>query len=87
MTGLELLVGAVMPVLVEFLAKWVKNTNAKFIVSLLLPLLAGGILNYNQLSVGNVEGVLASGAIIFAAAQSVYKLYFRDSGLQRAISK
>lgn len=83
--GLEVLIGAVLPVLIEFVAKYVQNTNLKFIISLLVPLILGGLLNYQSLSLGNVEAILGSGAIIFAAAQGVYKLYFRDSALQRKI--
>lgn len=84
--GIEALIGAVMPVIIEFVAKYIKSTNGKFIASLLLPLLAGTIINWENLSVGNVEAILGSGAVIFAAAQAVYKLYFRDSVLQRKIS-
>lgn len=87
MIGIELIVGALMPVIVEFIGKWITNTNAKFIVSLLLPLVAGAALNWQSLSVADVEAILGSGAVIFAAAQGVYKLYFRDSGLQKRIVK
>ena len=85
--GLEVLIGAVLPVLIEFVAKYVKSTNLKFVISLLVPLILGGLLNYQNLSFGNVEAILGSGAIIFSAAQGVYKLYFRDSGLQKRIAK
>lgn len=85
--GIEALVGLIMPVVIEFLAKWVKSTNGKFLVSLILPLLAGAAISWQQLSVVDVEAILASGAVIFAAAQAVYKLYFRDSSLQKKIAR
>ena len=86
MTGIELLVGAAMPVIIEFFARWVKNEKGKFLLSLLLPLIAGTALNYQNLKVGDIEQILASGTVIFTAAQTVYKIYFRDSALQRKIA-
>ena len=83
---LELLVGAVLPFAMEFIVKYVKSTNGKFIVSLLVPLIAGVVLNADKLAVANIDQILASGAIIFASAQTVYKLYFKDSVLQRKIN-
>jgi len=84
--GIELIIGAAMPVIIEFLAKYIKSTNGKFIVSLILPLLAGVALNLQNIGAGDVETILGSGAIIFAAAQGIYKLYFRDSALQKRIA-
>jgi len=86
LTGIEIIIGAALPVIIEFLAKYIKSTNGKFIVSLILPLLAGVALNFQSLGVGDAEAILGSGAIIFAAAQGVYKLYFRDSVLQKRIA-
>lgn len=85
MIGTELIIGAVMPLLVELVGKWITNTNVKFIVSLVLPLIAGTVLNWKDLGVSDVDSILGSGAVIFAAAQGVYRLYWRDSKLQRAV--
>jgi len=87
MIGLDVIIGAVMPIIIEFVAKYIKGSTGKFIVSLAFPLLAGVLVSYQNLSIANVEGILASGAIIFAAAQGVYKIFFRDSVLQRKISE
>lgn len=86
MIGIEAVIGAAMPVIIEFIAKYVKSSAGKFIVSLVLPLIAGVAINFKGLSFDNVEAVLASGAIIFTAAQGVYKLFFKDSVLQKRIS-
>ena len=76
-----------MPILVELINRFASGSKLKFIVSLLLPLVAGAAINYNQLSIDNVEAILASGSIMFLAAQGVYKLYFRDSKLQKRLAK
>ena len=86
MTGIEVLVGAVMPVLIELVARYIKSTNGKFIVSLVLPLLSGVAINYNSLTWADADAVFASAAVVFASAQTVYKLYFRDSGLQKRLN-
>lgn len=87
MTGIELIIGAVLPPLLEIINRYVKSTKGKFIVSLLVPLFAGAALTFQQLSFVDPETALASGAVIFAAAQGVYKLYFRDSKIQRVLAK
>ena len=86
--NLELLLGAFLPVALEFLFRWFgEKPKVKFLISLLLPLLLGAGLNFEQLNFANVESILASGAIIFGAAQGVYQLYFKNSKLQERISK
>ena len=75
--GIELIIGAVLPVFLELLGKVFKGSNSKFVVALILPLLIGAGLNWESLDAGSVESILGSGAIIFAAAQGVYKLYFK----------
>lgn len=85
--GLELLLGALVPVVVELIGKYVKNSNLKFGVSVLVPLVLGGVANYSSLAAGDPEQVLASGAIIFTSAQAMYKLYFKDSALKTKIER
>lgn len=84
--NIEIIVGAVLPFILEFLFRFFgEKPKIKWIVSLLIPLLVGAGLNYNDLNFADAEAVLASGAIIFAAAQGVYQLYFKDSKLQAKI--
>ena len=85
---IDAIIGAVLPFILEYIFKWIgEKDKIKFVVSLIIPLLVGGALNYQSLSVGNVESILASGAIIFAAAQGVYKLYLKDSKVQKIINR
>lgn len=85
--GLELLIGAVVPLVVEFINKYVKDSKLKFGVSVLIPVILGGVTNYSSIAAGDPEQVLASGALIFASAQTVYKLYFKNSKVQKMISE
>ena len=87
MIGIEALIGVALPIVIEFLAKYIKGSSGKFIIALVLPLLAGIALNFESLSVIDAEAVLASGAIIFTSAQGIYKLFFRDSKIQKRIVK
>jgi hypothetical protein len=64
-----------------------EKPKLKFIVSLIIPLLVGAGIEYQKLSAISPEAILESGAIIFAAAQSVYQLYFKNSEVQRKIAK
>lgn len=86
--NLELIIGAVLPFILEFVFRWVgEKAKLKFVVSLVIPLLVGAGLSYSELSAVDPEAVLASGALIFSAAQGVYQLYFKDSKIQRKIAK
>ena len=58
MIGIEAVIGAAMPVIIEFIAKYVKSSAGKFIVSLVLPLIAGVAINFKGLSFDNVEAII-----------------------------
>lgn len=88
MKELEIIVGAILPFLLEIIFRWVgEKSKLKFIISLVIPLLVGTGLSYSELSTVNPEAVLASGAVIFAAAQTVYQTYFKNSDLQKRLMK
>jgi hypothetical protein len=84
--GYEVLIGLVLPVVLEFVNKYIKSSGGKFAVSLIIPLLIGVVINIGSLKAGSVEEVLESGTIVFTAAQAMYKLYFKDSTLQKRIN-
>lgn len=75
-----------MPIIIELIGRFVENSKLKFVISLMLPLLAGTALNWDSINIYDAEAILGSGAVIFAAAQGVYKLYFKDSQLQARLS-
>lgn len=86
--NLELIVGAILPFILEYIFRWVGDSpKLKFGVSLIIPLLVGFGLSYDQLSVVDPEAILGSGAIIFAAAQGVYQFYFKGSKVQKRIAE
>lgn len=72
----ELLAGAFMPFVIDLLNQKVTNSNIRYFISMAFCLVLGAIFNYQQLNAGDI---LASGAIIFAAAQTVYKTYWAKS--------
>lgn len=73
---IELLAGAFMPFVIDLLNRNVTNSNARYFISMGICLLLGALFNLNQLNAGDI---LTSGAIIFAAAQTVYKTYWAKS--------
>lgn len=81
------LVGFVLPPVVEFLNKDVQNDNARFIISLVVCLLAAVALDWNQVSSGNVDQTQLTMdiGIIFLESQSIFKLYFQQSWLRGKI--
>ena len=79
------LVGFALPPVVEFLGRDVKRENEKFWLTMMVCLLAGVLLKWNQLVAGDPEQVIIWGAIVFAQSQIVFKTYFKDSRLRQEI--
>jgi hypothetical protein len=80
--GLEILVGIILPPFIDLVNRYVKNGNWRYVASLVVSLVVGGLLSLNELSLQNV---LESGAIVFAAAQTVYKTYYASSGVRERL--
>lgn len=74
-----LLVGFILPPLVEVINKGVVNTRFKFVMTITICLVAGLLLHLEELSVNTIDDVLIVASVIFAESQMVYKLYFKNS--------
>jgi len=79
---IELLAGAFMPLVIDVVNKNIANSNIRYFISMALCLGLGALLNLNQLNAGDI---LTSGAIIFAAAQTVYKTYYKSSDVRAKV--
>lgn len=73
------LIGLVLPPVIDLVNKFVKDSRLRYVVSLLICILVGAVINFNQLRVGSVTEFLVSAGLVFAEAQTVYKLYWSDS--------
>ena len=78
----ELIAGAVMPPAIDLINREIANSNVRFVISMVVCLVLGAIFNLGKLNPGDI---LASGAIIFAAAQTVYKTYYYKSNVRAEI--
>ena len=78
-SGTELIIGAVLPPVIDFLNRYIKNATFRYVGSLVICLIIGTLLNLSSLS---LEDILKSGAVVFAAAQTVYKTYWQGSDLR-----
>lgn len=73
---LQLIIGACLPVVIDVVNTRISNSIVRYVVSLVISLVVGTLLSLDKL---NVNDVLQSGAIVFAAAQTTYKIYWQDS--------
>lgn len=78
----ELIAGAVMPPVIDLINRSVASSKVRYVISIVICLILGAVFNFNQLNPGEI---LASGAIIFAAAQTVYKTYYYKSDVRAKI--
>lgn len=81
-TGLELIVGAIMPLVIDAINKFVTDSRLRYLVSIGICLIVGALFNLGSLSLNNI---LESGAIVFAAAQTIYKTYYSQSLLREKV--
>lgn len=76
---IPLILGAVLPPVIDVVNKYVPNSNARFLVSVLFALVVGGIMTYAEFG---LEGLFANAGLIFVSAQAVYKMWYDHSKLQ-----
>lgn len=79
------LAGIVLPPLVEVLNRDVQNDQERYIVAVLVCLIAAVALHFKELLSGSPNMVAASFFIIFTESQTVFRLYFKTSLLRTSI--
>lgn len=79
------LVGVIMPPIVEVLAKDIKNESERLIFTFILCFLVAGILQWKTLSGTTPEEVFLWMGLVFMESQAVFKLYFKDSNTRNKI--
>lgn len=76
----EFVTGMVLPIVVDQINKKIADENVRYLVSVGVCIVVAVAFNYQKLSLQNIA---ASAGIIFAAAQSVYKLGWKNSELRQ----
>ena len=81
---ISLILGAVLPPFIDFLTKSMDNSKIRFLISLGVCVLAGGVINFNSF---HGQDILASIALVFGSAQVVYKTYWKESNFRADANK
>lgn len=76
--GIAIVIGAVLPPVIDFINKKVQSSNWRYIISLIISLVVGAVISFFTGELTGVD-ILAAGGIVFASAQTVYKTYYADS--------
>lgn len=79
---LLLVVGGLLPPVIDLVNKFVPNSHGRFLVSVVFAFVVGAILAFFQYG---TDEVLANAGVIFVAAQAVYKLWYKESGIHARI--
>lgn len=82
--AINLIIGAVLPPFIDMLNRYVKNSNVRYLISLVISIAIGAVVSYQDLDAANV---LASAGLVFGAAQSTYNLYWKNSDVRKKIVK
>lgn len=80
-------VGFVMPLLVELINRDVTNAKVRFIVTVVLCSVVAALLNIPKILVGNVSDLFTTLTLIFGESQVVYNLYFKASALKESMQR
>jgi hypothetical protein len=81
-TAIQAIVGLVMPPVIDLINTKITDTKVRYIVSLLTSLILGLLFSWNEL---DWQNIFASASIIFAASQTTYNLYWKNSSTREAL--
>lgn len=77
------LIGFLLPPFIDVVNKNIKNKKVKYVVSIIISILIGTLLNLEQLN--NPEKLLGNVSLVFVSAQTTYNLYWKKSKLRKKI--
>lgn len=81
------LVGIILPPVVDYFNKDVHTDEERYIVTLLICFCIAILYHWNELIYGSPQDLLVSFSIIALEAQTVFKLYFKNSFVRRKINE
>lgn len=83
------LIGLILPPFIDLINTRITNAKVRYAVSLLVAVLVAGVIKFfgGELSWNNAGSMFASAGIIFAYAQTVYKLYWEKSATRATLIK
>jgi hypothetical protein len=82
------LIGLALPPVIDLINHKVSNSAVKVLLSLVISLIVGALLNLDKLNVKDAGDVLQAGLVVFGSAQVTYQLYWKKSlDRQQMVSK
>lgn len=75
---LNLIIGAILPPFIQLLNQYVKNSNVRYVISIVTCLGVGSVSTY-ILGDLNATDMLKSAGVVFASASTTYKLFFDNT--------
>lgn len=82
MTGLSVIIGAILPLFIDLINRKVPNSTYRYYIALGISLFVGFLTSLTEitgLDYSSAEAVLVAGGIVFTAAQTSYKAYWENS--------
>jgi hypothetical protein len=79
--ALSLIMGAFLPPIIDLINTKIVNSKIRYLVSIIVCILIA--TSIQLLSIGfNWKELIESASIVFLSAQSIYRLYWKDSSLR-----
>lgn len=83
---LSYLIGFVLPPVIDLVNRYIDNSQVRYLVAMLICLVVGALFHYQELLDGDWSMLLAKASIVFAEAQTIYRLYWKDSGARKQLT-
>jgi hypothetical protein len=82
--SISLILGVILPPIIDLLTKKVTNSKLRFGISLGVCVLIGAAINFRNFK---VEEILESVALVFTSAQIIYRTYWKTADLRSDSNK
>ena len=77
--------GVFLPPVIDVINKRVPDSRLRFLISLVICLGLGVMMNLDNLNLTSAGEILKSGSLIFGSAQVSYKMFYETSGVREKV--
>lgn len=84
---LSIILGQFMPMVIEIINNYIpNNSRVRYIVSLLVSVIVGGVTTYFAGELSSEE-LLASIGLVFVSSQTAYRMWFKGSSIEASFQR
>lgn len=82
---MENIIGFILPVVIDYVNRYIPNDRVRYVVSVLICMGIAAAFTFRELTAGSVDDFFKSALLIFAQAQTVYRLYWKTASIRSKV--